>query len=312
MDKLKLSVIVLSYNQEKYIYQTIDSILSQEHEYSYEIIICDDASTDSTPNIIKIYANTNKNIKPILRQTNLGVVKNFYDAISRCEGEYIMVCGGDDYYLPFKIRNQIDYLEKHINVGLVYSDIKMITADNNYIGIKKASDHLSVEELLSNYNVPASTMAIRVKDFRRFINEVRPLQKNWLMEDLPIAIWFKINNKAAYIPLISVAYRVIDSSLSHPTSVEKRFRFEKSVFDIFSFFQSLYPDKIRYSFIVLLHLRRLCNYQDVINYNKKYCFNMISRLDKKENFYIRVSLYLRIRYKLINLFYRCINRVNRR
>ncbi|MEE1211697.1 MAG: glycosyltransferase [Treponema sp.] len=103
-DELIFSVVVIAYNQEKYIEKTLDSILSQEHSYSYEIIIGDDCSSDKTPQIIEEYRKSYPSIvKPIYNSKNLGAMNNYYNTISKVKGKYIMICGGDDYWLPLKV-----------------------------------------------------------------------------------------------------------------------------------------------------------------------------------------------------------------
>ena len=93
-----VSIIVITYNQEKTIARTLNSILHQETQYPFEIIIGDDASTDGTRVICEEYRNKYPNIIKLNEyHPNYGVVKNYAEALKRCTGKYIMVCAGDDW-----------------------------------------------------------------------------------------------------------------------------------------------------------------------------------------------------------------------
>jgi glycosyltransferase involved in cell wall biosynthesis len=95
-----ISVLVLTYNQEKFISETINSILSQVCSFSYEIIIGNDCSTDRTTLICEDYVNKfPEKIKLINREKNVGLTKNYVDCLKICRGTYIAQCAGDDYWI---------------------------------------------------------------------------------------------------------------------------------------------------------------------------------------------------------------------
>ena len=88
MSNLQLSVCIITYNQEKYLPQALDSILNQEHNYSYEIIVGEDCSTDNTRKVLEDYATKYPDIiKPIYNNHNLGLLKNYYN-VSYTEAIY--------------------------------------------------------------------------------------------------------------------------------------------------------------------------------------------------------------------------------
>lgn len=111
-----VSVIVLTYNHEKYIRRALDSILEQKTKYSYEVLIGDDASTDGTSKIISEYAQQYPHvIKAFIRKRNLGGSKNLFDIFQHARGRYIANCEGDDYWCDNrKLQIQVDFLEKHM------------------------------------------------------------------------------------------------------------------------------------------------------------------------------------------------------
>lgn len=112
-----VSICCITYNHEKYIKDAIEGFLMQETVFPYEIIIHDDASTDSTASIIKSYAEKNLNIVSIIQKENqysqrINVLSTFVYPIAR--GKYIALCEGDDYWTdPLKLQKQIGYMEQH-------------------------------------------------------------------------------------------------------------------------------------------------------------------------------------------------------
>lgn len=312
MNKVTVSVVVCSYNQEKYIKQTLDSIISQDNPYTWELIVCDDASKDNTPKIIKDYAKIYEEIIPILRSENLGIIKNLFDGISKCKGEYIMVCGGDDYYLPNKIRNQIDYLKAHNHIGLVHSDVQIINEDGKVKGSGYGRDFHSLIDVLNNYSVKAPTMTFRKKDLDQYISEVNPVERGWLMEDVPMTLWFSANNKIAYLPGKMVSYRIIDNSISHQKSAEKILEFEKSAFSVLKFFQNKYKKNLTLEFIYRRQLNNLLKRQTLVENCSEYCNEMYAELQKINPNNSYTHLAYRIRYPKFNLLYIILQKINRK
>jgi len=301
MEGIKVSVIVCCYNQEKYIKQTLDSILSQEHPYTYEIIVCDDASQDSTPDIVTEYAEKHPEIIPVLRKQNLGVVKNFFDGVSRCRGDYIMGCAGDDYYLPGKIFHHVFHLETHPEIGLLHSDVKLIAEDGSPKRIKLSSNHKSVEHLICNYNINAPTISFRKSILSEYLNDVHPEEKDWPMEDLPISLWFYINNHMSYFPDINVAYRIVDNSISHQISIDKKFAFEKACFEVLKYFQQKYPRDISNRTIFIHHLKVVLSLNDKDKY-LQYCNQIFSCCKKQLNIIKLLYFKARINSSPLNKF----------
>lgn len=113
--EVMVSVIVLTYNHEKYICQALDSILMQKTNFTYEILVGDDASTDRTPNILQDYQLNYPNIfRLFLRKTNQGPTGNAYPLFFEARGKYIATCEGDDFWCTAeKLQKQVDFLEKN-------------------------------------------------------------------------------------------------------------------------------------------------------------------------------------------------------
>lgn len=108
---------MVTYNHEKYIAQAMEGILAQETDFTFELIVSNDASTDNTDFLIKTVIRDHpkrKMIKYFNHKKNLGMIDNFKFAYKECHGKYVAMCDGDDYWTePFKLQQQIDFLEEN-------------------------------------------------------------------------------------------------------------------------------------------------------------------------------------------------------
>ena len=110
-----VSVHVITYNQQKYIHETLASILEQDYD-NFEIVVADDGSTDGTAEIIIEYARRfPRKIVPLVGGPNLGITGNSNRGLKACKGKYIAFIGGDDLFLPGKLTKQVQWLEKDEN-----------------------------------------------------------------------------------------------------------------------------------------------------------------------------------------------------
>ncbi len=111
---MKISILLITYNHEKYIRQAIASILMQKELDDYEIIVSDDNSTDNTVSLVAEALDKFSNVKIYSNEINKGITKNYQKAFSLCSGEYIFILEGDDYWLdPYKVKKQTEFLNNH-------------------------------------------------------------------------------------------------------------------------------------------------------------------------------------------------------
>lgn len=115
--KLSLvSILVPVFNGERYLRESLDSILAQAYPNT-EVLVMDNASTDSTPGIIASYGDR---IRCYRHKTNLGIYGNVNSGIAVARGDYIAVYHADDIYHPHIVQRQVNYLEDHTDVGAVF------------------------------------------------------------------------------------------------------------------------------------------------------------------------------------------------
>lgn len=135
MEEPLVSISLVAFNQGPYISEAIESVLMQQVNFSYEIIIHDDASSDNTPEIIRKYASKYpEKIIPILQEENQfsqGYEVNASFTIPRARGKYIAFLEADDYWIdPGKLQTQVDFLEANPDVSMCFTATKHIFSDN--------------------------------------------------------------------------------------------------------------------------------------------------------------------------------------
>lgn len=115
MSDIMVSVIMSVYNHEKYIEQAIKSVLEQEVDFKYELLIGEDCSTDNSLAIIRKYEERYPNIIHVFaREKNIGAQKNGYELYMSAQGKYVAILEGDDFWCcSQKMKIQVDFLEKN-------------------------------------------------------------------------------------------------------------------------------------------------------------------------------------------------------
>lgn len=148
----EVSVWMLTYNHEKYVKQALESILCQKTDFRFEVVIGDDLSTDGTRKILSEYQMKYPDIiKPIFRDENIGINKNFVDTWLKCKGKYIALLEGDDYWTDEnKLQEQYNFLECKPDFVLCYHNTREINELNGSEKLTNTNDTLvtKLEDLL--------------------------------------------------------------------------------------------------------------------------------------------------------------------
>ena len=114
----KLSICIVTYNHEIFIERCINSILSQEVDFSLEVVVSDDCSTDGTGAIVDRIAGSDARVKVLRRSQNIGATRNFLEVHNAAQGEYVAHLDGDDFALPGKLARQAAVLDADPKLAL--------------------------------------------------------------------------------------------------------------------------------------------------------------------------------------------------
>lgn len=239
----KVSVLVVTYNQADTIARTLDSILAQQCSFAFEIVVCNDASTDGTGAICDRYARLHPGVvRHLPNAINKGVVRNYYDGIRECRGEYIADLAGDDEWCsPTKLQRQADILDRNPGVVMVHTDWQNRDASTGALS-PSCIAHLHGSPLLSpvaegrDLLIPFLTRNPRVLVhtctymFRRQAMlrhlELDPdffLHPDWRVEDVAAVASLCHAGKVAFIPEVTLLYTVGGNNLTSERNPARTF-----------------------------------------------------------------------------------------
>jgi glycosyltransferase involved in cell wall biosynthesis len=133
---MKLSVAMITYNHERFIGQAIESVLAQNVNFDYEIVIGEDCSTDGTRGVILDFQRRYpERIVALLREQNIGAVWNLAGTIEACRGRYLALLEGDDYWsCTSKLQKQVDFLDLHPDWAICCSRAEVRNEDSMHTG----------------------------------------------------------------------------------------------------------------------------------------------------------------------------------
>ena len=206
MKKPLLSVCLITYNQAKYVREAIDSIITQQVDFEWEVVIADDYSTDGTREILLEYQKKYPHlIKLILQKKNVGAERNWLDLVGYPESKYIAYLEGDDYWSdPLKLQVQVDFLEKHPNYVLCFHPTRVFyenKEEHPTIWPKLDSrNEVSIRELLKENIIPSNSAVYRRQNYASFPKGVMP--GDWFFH-----LYHMQFGKAGFINRVMSAYR---------------------------------------------------------------------------------------------------------
>ncbi|WP_452225903.1 glycosyltransferase [Lacinutrix cladophorae] len=156
MAKALVSICMITYGHEKFIQQTIESVLMQQTSFDFEVIITNDCSPDATDtvveNLIKNHEKGNL-ITYYSHSKNKGMYANFMFVLDACKAKYIALCEGDDYWVdPLKLQKQVDFLEANPDYEVCFTNIKIV--DNLSQVTKEALFKPSLTDVFTINNLP--------------------------------------------------------------------------------------------------------------------------------------------------------------
>lgn len=122
---MKVSVCMITYNQEKHIKQAVESVMVQEADFEYELVIGEDCSSDKTRKILlELKEKYPNKIRLLLPDENMGMQRNFAATLEACQGQYVALLEGDDYWTcPQKLQKQVDLLDNTPECALCFHSV---------------------------------------------------------------------------------------------------------------------------------------------------------------------------------------------
>jgi glycosyltransferase involved in cell wall biosynthesis len=203
-----VSVAMATYNGEKYIAEQLQTVLKQTYN-NIEIVITDDASTDNTLSIIKLFQQQHSCIKLYTNAVNSGVIKTFEFSFTKCSGDYIAVADQDDIWDLNKIELLINAIG---NEDAIYSDSELVDKNGASMGqlfssMMTLQSYYSGAPFLMGNCIPGHTIIMKAA----FAKSILPLPKE-IMFDRWISYCAAANNGIKYVDRPLVKYRQHESN----------------------------------------------------------------------------------------------------
>ena len=215
-----LTVCLITYNHSNYIRQAIDSVLMQKVNFSWELVIADDYSTDGTREILLEYKERHPDlIHLILQKKNVGAHQNWIDLLSYPRSKYIAYFEGDDYWIdPYKLQKQVDFLEKNNEfVVCAHNSICEKESGDVYFfnqPIKK-NDYVIADVIQKDWFLPTASLLFKRSEFLNKLGE-----KNFYNGDYHLQlILLSKGGKLHYMNDVMSVYRIHKNGLSQTVTL---------------------------------------------------------------------------------------------
>jgi glycosyltransferase involved in cell wall biosynthesis len=213
-----VSVIVQTYQHAPFIAQCLESIIMQQTNFPFEIIVGEDESSDGTREICKRFAEKYPDKIRLFLRSRKDVIYfngsptgkyNFSQNMKTARGEYIAECEGDDYWTdPLKLRKQFDFMEKNKDLTLCFHAAENIFKDSKSNFIQRASDKttfFTIKDVIVKGGgfIPTASIFFRSS----YVQKLPEWFYTSIVGDYPLAIFLSLDSKVAYINEVMSVYR---------------------------------------------------------------------------------------------------------
>lgn len=224
----KVSVCMITYGHEKFIEQAIHGVLMQKGDFEIELIIANDCSPDNTDAVIHRILKDHPNaswINYFKHEKNLGIMSNFYFALEQCNGDFIAMCEGDDYWIDeFKIQKQLEVFKKNNEINLVYTNVRFLIQNSGAFidnPLRFTTREFQVKEMLESKYVEFATTLFKKFFLIEIAVSLKEEMMNKVIGDTRIFLEAAHRSELGYVDEVTTVYRINEGSASNPTDISK-------------------------------------------------------------------------------------------
>lgn len=267
-EKYKVLVRCFTYNHREYIEDALNGFAMQQTSFPFVCLVMDDASTDGEQDVIKSWMEREcdmskaefidiptSHVVIVPHKSNLSCTFAFYLLKQNLHGtgdkkmnhvypwrmmcEYEAMCEGDDYWTDsLKLQKQVDFLDAHTEFGMCYTQCNYYYQNKKYLESQPwGGTNESFKQFIMGNTVPTLTVMIRTEKESEYIDAIKPSTKKWLMGDYPKWIWFSHESKIKFLNYSTGVYRVLTTSASHSTDINKQIEFSSNSIEIRRYFE---------------------------------------------------------------------------
>lgn len=292
-----VSVLMITYNHECYIKQAIESVLNQKCNFRIELIIGEDCSEDNTKQICMEYISKYPEINLLTSEINLGAIPNFIRTLDACNGKYIAICEGDDYWTDsYKLQKQVDYLESNPDYGLVHGDVnhlyqetgELSNAYNKTNNIKIPQGEIFEDLMIPGHFIKTMTVCFRRELIEKhYLKDNEIMSKDWRMVDISIWLALSYHTKFYYFNEVFATYRLLPESMSRSKNIIKQHKFNLLVYDIRFYFADKFNCINQLKYTITIFYYRMLLRDSILLKDKKMSKKAINHLLRMKKFGIK-------------------------
>jgi glycosyltransferase involved in cell wall biosynthesis len=213
---------MITYGHENFIEEAINGVLMQECDFELELIVANDCSPDRTDEVILGIIENHPRatcIKYVKHENNLGMMSNFIYALQQCEGEFIALCEGDDYWTDSKkLQKQVDFLKSNLDYVLCFHKAEVIKIVKNKKQERRMFYHsydktdYTANDVLNSWLIPTASMVFRnvITNFPAFLREA-------FHGDVALQVYLCEYGKMRFMDDSMSVYRINDGSVTVST-----------------------------------------------------------------------------------------------
>lgn len=241
---VKVSVFTTTYNHKPYIAQAMESVLSQETNFTFEYIVGEDCSTDGTRDIVAAYQRRYPDIvRANLRQHNVGRRRNFVECFQACQGDYVAILEGDDYWTAsHKLQQQADFLDAHPEHAICFHAVARRIGDRviepSPQQVKERRARYTLDDLLQGNFIATCTVMFRNHLFAAFPDWYTTIPAG----DWPLHIFNAMHGDIGYLAEVMAVHRTHEGGVwSYQGVVQRRLQ----ILDMLRTFRDNLPPQYR-------------------------------------------------------------------
>lgn len=226
-----VSIVTLAFNHGRYLRQCLDGFVMQITDFTFEVIIHDDASTDDTAQIIREYEEKYPHIfRPIYQTENQyskGVAIGATYLYPAVRGKYICECEGDDWWTdPYKLQKQVDFMESHPDYSLCCTAYGSMRMKDGFVKNEKGVEtDITLRQLMKKNLIGTLTVMYRKELHQEYMEQVLPVMPKFRMGDIPLWLFMASKGKIRKLADQTAMYRKLEYSASHSDDFNRQLEF---------------------------------------------------------------------------------------
>ncbi len=281
MTEIKVSVVMITYNHEPFIKQAVESIITQQTDFEFELLIGNDRSPDNTDEIIRNIIDSHPKgyrIKYFLHEKNLGITPNSKVILDKVTGKYFATCEGDDYWTdPEKLQKQVEFLDSNSDFAICFHNTRIEYFDDDLpaylLNENIEKDIFSLDDLIGEDEIWfMATTSLMVRSQAFF-----PIP-DWYVKsksgDIPLIILAARNGLIKYLPDVMAVYRKTARGISN-TDQKEGIKFMKNRV----FMYSMIDKSTNFKYHALLR-RNIARYYYMMIFSEELSSKYLTRLSK--------------------------------